>query len=134
MTFQRVVAVSPIGRERYRRQMDLSAARVLITGASRGIGLEIARALASEPNFMLLDEPFAGVDPISVTDIKNGILDLKSRGLGVLITDHNVKETLDICDRAYIVHEGHVIAAGEPENILQNETVRSVYLGDSFAL
>ena len=96
--------------------------------------LEIARALASEPDFMLLDEPFAGVDPISVSDIKNGILDLKNRGLGVLITDHNVKETLDICDRAYIVHEGHVIAAGEPENILQNETVRRVYLGDSFAL
>ena len=83
---------------------------------------------------MLLDEPFAGVDPISVTDIKNGILDLKSRGLGVLITDHNVKETLDICDRAYIVHEGHVIAAGQPESVLQNETVRQVYLGESFAL
>ena len=96
--------------------------------------LEIARALASEPEFMLLDEPFAGVDPISVTDIKNGILDLKSRGLGVLITDHNVKETLDICDRAYIVHEGHVIAAGQPESILQNETVRQVYLGEGFAL
>ena len=96
--------------------------------------LEIARALASEPEFMLLDEPFAGVDPISVTDIKNGILDLKSRGLGVLITDHNVKETLDICDRAYIVHEGHVIAAGQPESILQSETVRQVYLGESFAL
>jgi len=96
--------------------------------------LEIARALASEPEFILLDEPFAGVDPISVTDIKNGILDLKSRGLGVLITDHNVKETLDICDRAYIVHEGHVIAAGQPESILQNETVRQVYLGESFAL
>ena len=96
--------------------------------------LEIARALGSEPEFMLLDEPFAGVDPISVTDIKNGILDLKSRGLGVLITDHNVKETLDICDRAYIVHEGHVIAAGQPESILQNETVRQVYLGESFAL
>ena len=96
--------------------------------------LEIARALGSEPEFMLLDEPFAGVDPISVTDIKNGILDLKSRGLGVLITDHNVKETLDICDRAYIVHEGHVIAAGQPESILQSETVRQVYLGESFAL
>lgn len=96
--------------------------------------LEIARALASNPEFMLLDEPFAGVDPISVSDIKNGILDLKLRGLGVLITDHNVKETLDICDRAYIVHDGHVIAAGEPESVLKNETVRQVYLGDSFAL
>jgi lipopolysaccharide export system ATP-binding protein len=96
--------------------------------------LEIARALASEPEFMLLDEPFAGVDPISVSDIKSGILDLKKRGLGVLITDHNVKETLDICDRAYIVHDGHVIAAGRPESVLENETVRQVYLGDSFAL
>lgn len=96
--------------------------------------LEIARALASAPEFMLLDEPFAGVDPISVADIKSGILDLKNRGLGVLITDHNVKETLDICDRAYIVHEGHLIAAGKPEAILQDATVRKVYLGDNFAL
>lgn len=96
--------------------------------------LEIARALASAPEFMLLDEPFAGVDPISVADIKSGILDLKNRGLGVLITDHNVKETLDICDRAYIVHEGHLIAAGKPETILQDATVRKVYLGDNFAL
>ena len=96
--------------------------------------LEIARALASEPEFMLLDEPFAGVDPISVSDIKSGILDLKNRGLGVLITDHNVKETLDICDRAYIVHDGRVIASGQPESVLENETVRQVYLGESFAL
>ena len=96
--------------------------------------LEIARALASAPEFMLLDEPFAGVDPISVADIKSGILDLKNRGLGVLITDHNVKETLDICDRAYIVYEGHLIAAGKPEAILQDATVRKVYLGDNFAL
>ena len=96
--------------------------------------LEIARALASAPEFMLLDEPFAGVDPISVADIKSGILDLKNRGLGVLITDHNVKETLDICDRAYIVHEGHLIAAGKPEAILQDATVRKVYLGDNFAV
>ena len=96
--------------------------------------LEIARALASAPEFMLLDEPFAGVDPISVADLKSGILDLKNRGLGVLITDHNVKETLEICDRAYIVHEGHLIAAGKPEAILQDATVRKVYLGDNFAL
>lgn len=96
--------------------------------------LEIARALASEPEFMLLDEPFAGVDPISVADIKSGILDLKNRGLGVLITDHNVKDTLDICDRAYIVHQGHLIAAGQPHTILEDATVRQVYLGDNFAL
>jgi len=96
--------------------------------------LEIARALASEPRFMLLDEPFAGVDPISVNDIKSEIRDLKRRGIGVLITDHNVRETLDICDRAYIVHEGHIIAEGNPGAILANETVRQVYLGEGFSI
>ena len=96
--------------------------------------LEIARALASEPRFMLLDEPFAGVDPISVNDIKNEIRDLSQRGIGVLITDHNVKETLDICHRAYIVHEGRIIAEGTAESILQNDTVRQVYLGEGFSI
>ena len=96
--------------------------------------LEIARALAMEPDFMLLDEPFAGVDPISVADIKNEIRDLASRDIGVLITDHNVRDTLDICDRAYIVHEGHIIAEGDSEAILANEKVKSVYLGDGFTL
>jgi lipopolysaccharide export system ATP-binding protein len=96
--------------------------------------LEIARALASEPRFMLLDEPFAGVDPISVNDIKNEIRDLSRRKIGVLITDHNVKETLDICDRAYIVHQGHIIAEGSAEAILANETVRQVYLGETFTI
>lgn len=96
--------------------------------------LEIARALATEPGFMLLDEPFAGVDPISVADIKNEIRHLASRDIGVLITDHNVRDTLDICDRAYIVSAGHIIAEGKPSAILQNEQVRSVYLGDSFSL
>ncbi len=96
--------------------------------------LEIARALASEPRFMLLDEPFAGVDPISVNDIKNEIRDLSTRQIGVLITDHNVKETLDICHRAYIVHEGHIIAEGTPQAILANETVRQVYLGEGFTI
>jgi len=96
--------------------------------------LEIARALASEPAFMLLDEPFAGVDPISVTDIKTEIRDLARRGIGVLITDHNVRDTLDICDRAYIVSGGHIIAEGEPGLILANEQVRNVYLGESFKL
>ena len=96
--------------------------------------LEIARALATEPGFMLLDEPFAGVDPISVSDIKNEIRDLADRQIGVLITDHNVRDTLDICDRAYIVSAGQIIAAGEPAEILKNEQVRSVYLGDSFSL
>ncbi|XOV84285.1 MAG: LPS export ABC transporter ATP-binding protein [bacterium] len=96
--------------------------------------LEIARALASEPRFMLLDEPFAGVDPISVSDIKREISDLRQRGIGVLITDHNVKETLDICDRAYIVHQGHIIAEGNPASILANQTVREVYLGEGFTI
>ena len=93
---------------------------------------EIARALAADPKFMLLDEPFAGVDPISVGDIKDIIRQLKDRGIGVLITDHNVRETLAICEHAYIVSEGAVIAEGTAEEILDNETVRKVYLGDDF--
>jgi len=96
--------------------------------------VEIARALAMNPKFMLLDEPFAGVDPISVADIKREIRDLAQRNLGVLITDHNVRDTLDICDRAYIVNEGQIIAEGKPAAILENEQVRSVYLGEGFTL
>jgi len=96
--------------------------------------VEIARALAMEPSYMLLDEPFAGVDPISVTDIKQIIRHLKQRGIGVLITDHNVRETLDICERAYIVNEGRIIAEGNPENILLDQVVKDVYLGESFQL
>lgn len=95
---------------------------------------EIARALATEPQFILLDEPFAGVDPISVSDIKSIITHLKNRGIGVLITDHNVRETLDICEKAYIVSSGQVIAEGNADEILGNETVRKVYLGDQFSL
>lgn len=93
---------------------------------------EIARALAADPKFMLLDEPFAGVDPISVGDIKDIISTLKDRGIGVLITDHNVRETLAICERAYIVSEGAVIAEGTSQEILENETVKQVYLGEDF--
>ena len=93
---------------------------------------EIARALAADPKFMLLDEPFAGVDPISVGDIKDIIRTLKDRDIGVLITDHNVRETLAICERAYIVSEGSVIAEGTPQEILENEIVREVYLGEDF--
>ena len=93
---------------------------------------EIARALAADPKFMLLDEPFAGVDPISVGDIKDIITNLKHRGIGVLITDHNVRETLAICEHAYIVSEGAVIAEGTPEEVLADDTVRKVYLGDDF--
>ncbi|WP_139852220.1 LPS export ABC transporter ATP-binding protein [Acinetobacter pullicarnis] len=95
---------------------------------------EIARALAADPKFMLLDEPFAGVDPISVGDIKEIIRNLKSRGIGVLITDHNVRETLAICEHAYIVSEGAVIAEGTPEEVLSNEIVREVYLGEDFVV
>ncbi len=96
--------------------------------------LEIARALASAPQYMLLDEPFAGVDPISVNEIKDNIRHLVSYGIGVLITDHNVRETLDICDRAYIVSAGHLIAEGDSDAILANEQVRRVYLGEGFKL
>lgn len=96
--------------------------------------VEIARALAIEPRFILLDEPFAGVDPISVVDIKNLIQTLSADGIGVLITDHNVRETLTICDRAYIVNAGAVLATGEPDAILANPMVRQVYLGEEFAL
>ncbi len=96
--------------------------------------VEIARALAMEPAFVLLDEPFAGVDPISVNDIKGIICHLKERGIGVLITDHNVRETLDICEHAYIVNDGHVLAQGNAEDILSNPDVRRVYLGEDFSL
>jgi lipopolysaccharide export system ATP-binding protein len=96
--------------------------------------IEIARALATEPDFILLDEPFAGVDPISVNDIKQIINHLKDRGIGVLITDHNVRDTLDICEKAFIVGEGHIIAAGTADDVLNNERVRQIYLGDQFQL
>jgi len=96
--------------------------------------LEIARALAAEPRFMLLDEPFAGVDPIAVSEIKKIVRHLRERDIGVLITDHNVRETLDICDRAYIINEGQVIAHGTPAELLTNEEVRAVYLGENFSM
>ena len=96
--------------------------------------VEIARALATEPHFILLDEPFAGVDPISVNDIKEIIKHLKEKGIGVLITDHNVRETLDICEKAYIVGGGHIIASGTADDVLSNQKVREVYLGDQFTL
>ncbi|TBW56809.1 LPS export ABC transporter ATP-binding protein [Marinobacter halodurans] len=96
--------------------------------------VEIARALAMEPAFILLDEPFAGVDPISVSDIKQIIRHLRDKGIGVLITDHNVRETLDICENAYIVSGGHIIASGHAEDILANQQVKEVYLGNEFRL
>jgi lipopolysaccharide export system ATP-binding protein len=96
--------------------------------------VEIARALAMEPQFLLLDEPFAGVDPLSVVDIQGVIKDLAARGIGILITDHNVRETLKVCERAYIFNEGEVIAQGIPESIMEDERVLSVYLGPDFRL
>jgi lipopolysaccharide export system ATP-binding protein len=111
-----------------RRSLGLS-----LSGGERR-RVEIARALAAEPRFMLLDEPFAGVDPLSVLDIQRIIRELTSRDIGVLITDHNVRETLGVCERAYIVNQGTVIAAGTAEEILANPQVREVYLGQSFRL
>jgi len=96
--------------------------------------VEIARALATEPRFILLDEPFAGVDPISVLDIQEIIRQLRERGIGILITDHNVRETLGICERAYIISDGKVIAQGSPADLLNNRQVREVYLGNNFTL
>ncbi|MEL7091422.1 MAG: LPS export ABC transporter ATP-binding protein [Pseudomonadota bacterium] len=96
--------------------------------------VEIARSLAANPKYLLLDEPFAGVDPISVGDIRALVSDLKTRGIGVLITDHNVRETLEIVDRAYILHDGQVLMAGTPKDVVENENVRRVYLGDNFRI
>jgi lipopolysaccharide export system ATP-binding protein len=95
---------------------------------------EIARALAADPSIMLLDEPFAGIDPISISDIRALIIQLKARGIGVLITDHNVRETLDICDRACIIYDGRVLFAGTPQALVADENVRRLYLGESFSL
>ncbi len=96
--------------------------------------VEIARALAMEPQYILLDEPFAGVDPVSVIDIQKIVFHLKNRGIGVLITDHNVRETLGICDRAYILNDGHMLTEGKPEQIIANPDVRRVYLGQDFTM
>jgi len=96
--------------------------------------VEIARSLAANPKYLLLDEPFAGVDPISVGDIRHLVADLKKRGIGVLITDHNVRETLEIVDRAYILHDGQVLMSGTPQDVVENENVRRVYLGENFRI
>jgi lipopolysaccharide export system ATP-binding protein len=109
------------------------APAVSLSGGERR-RVEIARALATRPRFILLDEPFAGVDPIAVLDIQRIIRFLKERGIGVLITDHNVRETLGICDRAYIINEGAVLASGHPEEIVYNDSVRRVYLGENFRM
>jgi lipopolysaccharide export system ATP-binding protein len=110
-----------------------TSAAIALSGGERR-RLEIARALATNPRFILLDEPFAGVDPIAVLEIQKIVKYLKSRGIGVLITDHNVRETLGICDRAYIISAGNVLAAGHPNQIVENEAVRRVYLGEHFRM
>jgi lipopolysaccharide export system ATP-binding protein len=112
----------------------LRATNALALSGGERRRVEIARVLATRPRFILLDEPFAGVDPIAVIDIQKIIAFLKERGIGVLITDHNVRETLRICDRAYIISEGTVLASGEPDQVVTNEKVREVYLGEHFHL
>ena len=105
----------------------------LLSGGERR-RLEITRALATNPSFILLDEPFAGIDPLAVIDIKNIIGHLKDRGIGILISDHNVRETLEVCDKAYILNEGAIIESGPPEKIVSSKTARRIYLGDEFKL
>ena len=129
---QRLIKLDSLLNEFHISHIRHSVGMSLSGGERRRV--EIARALATEPRFILLDEPFAGVDPISVGDIQSIVAHLKNLGIGVLITDHNVQETLRICDRAYIVNEGTIIASGDPTGILENDTVRRVYLGDSFSI
>ena len=129
---QRRVKLDTLLQEFHITHIEDSPGMALSGGERRRV--EIARALANDPAFVLLDEPFAGVDPISVSDIKQIINHLRDRGIGVLITDHNVRETLDICEKAYIVSEGHIIAEGDADTVLANETVKEVYLGHQFRL
>jgi lipopolysaccharide export system ATP-binding protein len=129
---QRLAKLTELLEEFHITHIKDSLGMALSGGERRRV--EIARALAMEPDFILLDEPFAGVDPISVSDIKMIIKHLKQKGIGVLITDHNVRETLDICEKAYIVGGGHIIASGTATDILANQKVKEVYLGEQFRL
>ena len=145
---ENVLAILQARQELTRKEREekleqlLEEFRIVHIRSSKGMSLsggerrrtEIARTLATDPKFILLDEPFAGVDPISVSDIKTIINQLKDRGIGILLTDHNVRETLDICEKAYIVSEGRLIADGDANAILNNENVRSVYLGSQFKI
>ncbi len=129
---QRRQAVEDLLQEFHISHIRDSLGMALSGGERRRV--EIARALATEPDFILLDEPFAGVDPISVNDIKQIIRHLQDRGIGVLITDHNVRETLDICEKAYIVGEGRIVAEGDADTVLSDRVVRDIYLGHQFTL
>jgi lipopolysaccharide export system ATP-binding protein len=138
-----VLEISVTSREKREASIDALLEEFGLTGLRRSPAislsggerrrLEIARALACHPQFILLDEPFAGIDPIALGEIRNLVIHLKDRGLGVLITDHNVRETLDVIDRAYIIHDGAVLAEGSPSEIVANQDVRRVYLGDRFS-
>jgi lipopolysaccharide export system ATP-binding protein len=129
---QRKVVLNQLLEEFHIAHLSNTLGMSLSGGERRRV--EIARALAIEPKFILLDEPFAGIDPISVLDVKQIITHLRARGIGILITDHNVRETLDICERAYIVNQGEIICEGTPTIILNNKQVRAVYLGENFNL
>ncbi len=120
--------VSSFGLVQVRTQKGVS-----LSGGERR-RVEIARAMALKPRCLLLDEPFAGIDPITLNDIQDMILHLKGKGIGIIITDHNVRETLKICERAYIIHQGLVIEQGSPEHVIENEQVREIYVGDDFSL
>jgi lipopolysaccharide export system ATP-binding protein len=141
LAFLEETSLSP-GERRERSEAILRDMRIGHVSDTMGYALsggerrrvEIARALVLSPDFLLLDEPFAGIDPISVADLQQVILGLKERGIGVIMTDHNVRDTLKVCDRAYIISEGEILLAGEPGEIAASERVREIYLGDSFSL
>ncbi|MBC7164329.1 MAG: LPS export ABC transporter ATP-binding protein [Roseovarius sp.] len=139
-----ILEIAESGRARRRERLEellsefsiehLRRAPAMALSGGERRRVEIARCLAANPRYLLLDEPFAGVDPISVNDIRHLVADLKKRGIGVLITDHNVRETLEIVDRAYILHDGKVLMSGTPRDVVENENVRRVYLGDGFRI
>ncbi|MBF0109342.1 MAG: LPS export ABC transporter ATP-binding protein [Magnetococcales bacterium] len=139
-----ILETLPLTREQRLEKLEELLVELGVSHLARSMGytlsggerrrVEVARALAIEPRFILLDEPFAGVDPLAIEDIRSIILHLKQRGIGILITDHNVRETLGICDRAYILSQGRVLARGLPDTVVRDEQVRQMYLGETFRL